>query len=230
MTWPQIVVVGAGYLVGSISFTRLIARVVVPGAELSTTEMDVEGTNETWVYRGVSATSLLSRVGARWMVLAVVLDAVKAGLPTLLARLAWPDAPVYLAVAVAAVIGHIWPIWHGFQGGRGQSPILGVLLVIDPLSILFVILVGALVGLVVFTSVYHARNGSPFYLPIWFLWTGGWGPELVFAVALAVVYLLAVKQDIAEDGRVRRATGFNDMVWTQRLRRSLNDFFSMNDA
>lgn len=230
MTWPQIVVVGAGYLVGSISFTRLIARVLVPGAELSTTEMDVEGTNETWVYRGVSATSLLSRVGARWMVLAVVLDAVKAGLPTLLARLAWPDAPVYLAVAVAAVIGHIWPIWHGFQGGRGQSPILGVLLVIDPLSILFVVLVGALVGLVVFTSVYQARNGSPFYLPIWFLWTGGWGPELVFAVALAVVYLLAVKQDIAEDGRVRRATGFNDMVWTQRLRRSLNDFFSMNDA
>lgn len=65
MSWPQIVYVVAGYLIGSIGFTRVVARVLVPRAELSPTVMNVEGNSEAWGFRGLSATTLMSRVGAR---------------------------------------------------------------------------------------------------------------------------------------------------------------------
>ena len=56
----------AGYLVGTISFSRILGRIRLPGADLSETSYDVEGTDETWTYRGVSATSLLARAGWKW--------------------------------------------------------------------------------------------------------------------------------------------------------------------
>lgn len=218
------------YAIGSISFARVVAGRRIPGEEITTTEVHVEGTAETWVYRGVSATSLIPRAGARWALLVIVLDALKALIPTLAARLAWPDEPIYLAVALAVVVGHVWPLWHGFRGGRGQSSILGALLVIDVLSIPFAVVVGAIVGLLVFTSVYAARNGSAFYLPIWFLMADGPGPELAFSFLLVLVYLAAIRPDIREELSVRLASGVSSLSWQRRLKMATTDFFSMKDA
>lgn len=230
MSWFQLLGVAGAYLIGSVSFTRVVARWLIPNTPLATTETRVGDTSETWVYRGVSATTLLSRAGARWMVIVVVLDALKAAIPTALARLAWPDAAIYLLVALAAVAGHVWPVWHRFEGGRGQSSILGVLLVTDPLSIIFIIIVGTIIGLLVFTSVYAARNGWPAYIPIWFLWKDGIGPELAFSIGLSIVYLLAIRPDIAEESRVRQAIGFSELTWREKLVKSFADFFSTEDA
>lgn len=230
MTWAEIGVVIGAYLVGSISFTRIVGARVAPGDDLATTEIEVEGTEESWVYTGVSATSLLYRSGGRWMALVVLLDALKALLPTLAVRLVWPDSPVYLAVALAVVVGHIWPVWYRFQGGRGQSSILGALVAIDPLAIPIAMGLGAAVGLVGFTSVYAARNGSAMYLPLWFAWRNGWGPQLTFSIALVVVYALAIRPDIQEEIRIARVTGISLLSWRQRLVSATRDFFSTTDA
>lgn len=220
----QLIAVVLGYLVGSVSFARIVARIRIPNVDITTTEYPVEGTAETWVYTGVSATSLSSRAGAWWAVAVVALDATKALVPTLMAKLTWPDDPIYLMVALAVIIGHIWPVWHQFKGGRGQSCILGALLVIDPLSILFGAAVGAVVGVTIFTSAYLARNGSPFFFPPWFLIVDGLGPSFAFSIVLGFVYFLAIRTDISEERRVRRSTGLESIAWSRRVRRSFTDF------
>lgn len=217
----------AAYLLGSVSFARMVARRRLPGEDISTTTFDVEGSNEKWVYSGVSAASVTPRAGARWGLLVVLLDGLKALVPTLAARLIWPDGSVYLAVALAVVIGHIWPIWHGFAGGRGQSPILGAMLVINVFAIPFALIIGMLVGLTVFTSAHLAREGSPFFYPIWFLAVDGPGPELAFSLVLAAVFWLGNLPEIREARRIRHAAGVDRLPWPARFNAAFREFFGL---
>ncbi|MCS6789793.1 MAG: glycerol-3-phosphate 1-O-acyltransferase PlsY [Bacteroidia bacterium] len=65
-----------------------------------------------------------------------VIDILKAALPTYLAmKRGLPSWSLYLIVS-AAVIGHIYPIWGKFQGGKGINTLLGGMLVLQPLSAL----------------------------------------------------------------------------------------------
>ena len=225
MIWTQAAVVGAAYLLGTVSFARLVAGWRIPGEDISRTEFEVQGASGTWVYKGVSAASLIGRTGARWALLVIALDALKALIPTALARQIWPDSHVYLLVALAIIVGHIWPVFHRFRGGRGQSSMLGALLIIEPLAIPFAVVLGAVVGLLAFTSVYMARNGSPFYLPLWFLISGGTGPEIAFSFGFVVVYLMASYPDMREEKRIQESRGFASLRWSARLKGSIRDFF-----
>lgn len=213
-----------GYLAGTISFSRILGRVVLPGVDLSTTEYQVAGTDETWVYRGVSATSLLKRVGGKWFLVAVLLDAAKAFVPTLTFRLAYGDAAAALA-AVAVIAGHVWPVWWRFVGGRGQAAMMGALLAIDPLALVVAALAGLPVGLLVFTSVYLARNMGPIFLVPWFLVFDGVGPWFWFSVAANAIYWVAVRSDLAEERRARVARGIRDLGYRARLALAWHDFF-----
>jgi glycerol-3-phosphate acyltransferase PlsY len=218
-----VIAAALGYLIGTFSFARLLGRMVLPGADLTETRYPVAGTDETWTYRGVSATSLLRRAGARWFLAVLVLDAAKAFVPTLAFRLAGDEAAA-ATVAVAVIAGHVWPMWWRFVGGRGQACLLGALLAIDPLSLVAAVLAGLVVGLVVFTSVYAARNMGPVFLVPWFWATDGVGPWLWFAVAVNVVYWAAVRGDLAEERRARRARGLSAMGYRDRLALAARDF------
>ena len=50
-----------------------------------------------------------------------------------------------LCCAAAAVIGHVWPMWHNFRGGKGAATLVGTLIVLSPKLILPVLLVWAIV-------------------------------------------------------------------------------------
>lgn len=215
----------AGYLIGTISFARILGRLAAPGTDLSETEYEVAGTGETWTYRGVSATSLLRRAGGRWFVAAVVLDAAKAFVPTLAFRLAENEAAAAV-VAVAVMAGHVWPVWWRFVGGRGQACLLGALLAIDPLGLVVAAFAGLVVGLVGLTSVYLARNMGPLFLIPWFAAVDGLGPWLWFAVGANAVYWLAVRGDLAEERRARTARGLPGLGYRARLGTAWSDFFS----
>lgn len=84
----------------------------------------------------IGATNAARALGARLGLVVLVLDAAKAALPVVLARQSFalgPDHEVGLAaVAMAAVLGHIFPIYLGFRGGKGVACALGVFVVIDP--------------------------------------------------------------------------------------------------
>lgn len=115
----------AGYAFGSIPFAWLIGR----GRGL---DIRRHGSGN------VGATNLGRTVGRFWGGLCLLLDVAKGVAPVLLSG-AWMGMTSHdgthggetwgwLAVAAAAVIGHIYPIWLGFRGGKGVATGLGVLL------------------------------------------------------------------------------------------------------
>jgi acyl phosphate:glycerol-3-phosphate acyltransferase len=84
----------------------------------------------------IGATNATRALGARLGMLVLVLDVGKAALPVVLARqpfaLGPHDALGIAAVAMAAVLGHIFPVYLGFRGGKGVACALGVFVAIDP--------------------------------------------------------------------------------------------------
>jgi glycerol-3-phosphate acyltransferase PlsY len=80
----------------------------------------------------VSGTGVYYHVSKPAIVAVGLFDLAKAALPTWLALRWGLGLGVALAAGVAAMIGHNWPLYLGFKGGRGHSTILGVMLVVFP--------------------------------------------------------------------------------------------------
>ncbi|MGI9238132.1 MAG: glycerol-3-phosphate 1-O-acyltransferase PlsY [Woeseiaceae bacterium] len=71
-----------------------------------------------------------------------------------------------LCCAAAAVIGHVWPIYHGFKGGKGAATLVGTLIVLGPLLIVVILLVWAVV-VAVTGYVGLASMSAAVSLPVW---------------------------------------------------------------
>ncbi|MCU0264849.1 MAG: glycerol-3-phosphate acyltransferase [Actinomycetia bacterium] len=124
-----------GYLAGSVSFSRLVGERAAPGEDLDVTYIDVAETGTTVEFHGITPTSVKEHAGTRAMLLSIAMEATKAALPVMAARLLLPGTPAAPAAATGAVAGHVFPVWNRFRGGYGMSPMLGGLLVLDPVGL-----------------------------------------------------------------------------------------------
>lgn len=194
-----------GYLIGSVSFSRLVARRVVPDRELGMLDLGGWSEGAGFTIRTVSATSVAAAAGPGSGCLTALLDIAKAFLPTLAARLLWPDQYVYLVVALAVMVGHNYPIWHGFRGGRGISTLIGALLVVDPLAIPVTILVSEALGILVLRDVLIAHMGWVFLLPLYFLAWGAPWQVIVFSLAAIVIRWAPAADEVRQYFALRRA-------------------------
>ena len=79
----------------------------------------------------ISATLIAKKLGPRYGCATSLLDMMKVIVPTLLVKLLITGQPWFLLTALFGIIGHNYPVWYRFKGGRGESPILGALLVIN---------------------------------------------------------------------------------------------------
>jgi glycerol-3-phosphate acyltransferase PlsY len=80
---------------------------------------------------GTVSGSMLFEHTHRWLIVPVgIVDVLKGALPAWLAIQLGLGQPTSVAAGMCAVIGHNWPIYLGFTGGRGISPFLGVMLVL----------------------------------------------------------------------------------------------------
>jgi len=124
---PFVIAFIVGYLLGSVPFGLLFARLGGAG--------DIRGIGSG----NIGATNVL-RTGRKGLALATLLaDIAKGCLPTLLAlRLLGPDVAV--VIGLATVLGHCFPVWLRFKGGKGVATAAGVILALTPL-VLPVILV-----------------------------------------------------------------------------------------
>lgn len=124
----HVLLVLLAYLLGSIPFGYLIVRVRGGG--------DVRESGSG----GTGATNVTRRAGKWAGVLTLLLDASKGALAVVIARwLLGNDVGVnwwVTAAALAAVVGHIFPVWLGFRGGKGVATGLGVFLGLAPLAVL----------------------------------------------------------------------------------------------
>ena len=102
-----------GYLLGSIPFGLILARLGGKG--------DIRAIGSG----NIGATNVL-RTGSKFLAGAtLVLDALKGTAAVLLAQRFWPDAVQF--GAAGAMIGHLYPVWLKFQGGKGAATLLGVI-------------------------------------------------------------------------------------------------------
>ncbi len=193
----------AGYLIGSISFARLVGRRVVPDADLGSTDLDLPG-GATIEYSGISATSIGARTGPKWGMVVGVGDMAKAFVPTLVVRLIWPDESYHLIVAVTVMLGHNYPVFHKFRGGRGQSPLYGGLLAVDWLALPVTTAIGVGVGLFILRDMLVAYSLGQWLLIPWFVLRAG-PPEVAYAVAINLLYTVASVPEFRSYWRMRRA-------------------------
>ena len=102
-----------GYLLGSIPFGLLLTRLAGKG--------DIREIGSG----NIGATNVL-RTGSKGLAVAtLLLDALKGAVAVLIAQRLWPDA-VNVAAA-GALIGHLYPVWLRFKGGKGVATMLGIL-------------------------------------------------------------------------------------------------------
>ncbi len=95
----------------------------------------------------IGATNVARVAGKKLGAVVLVLDAVKGALPVLLVVRLFPDeVRLHAAVGLAAFLGHVFPVWLRFKGGKGVATALGVLAVLLPWSAVagFVVWVGLL--------------------------------------------------------------------------------------
>lgn len=134
----------AAYLVGSVPFGLLIAR-------------KVKGINiREFGSKNIGATNVFRVVGKKWGILVFLLDAVKGCTAVHLPSWTGSSFPVSILIllGITAILGHSFPIWIAFQGGKGVATSFGVFLALTPLPafssfvlFLFILFLGRILSL-----------------------------------------------------------------------------------
>ena len=114
-----VLAVTLAYFVGSIPFAYLLSR--HQGIDLRRTGSG-----------NVGASNVLRTSGVRAAVLAMVLDGIKGTMAVLVAQVLSAGPVAAVAAACAAVVGHVYPIWLRFRGGKGVATAAGAFAVLAP--------------------------------------------------------------------------------------------------
>lgn len=138
MTLPVVLLAVASYFAGSIPFGLMIGR-TIKGIDLRD-----HGSGN------IGATNVGRVLGKKWGLICLVLDALKGLLPVALfpRLICGADHPglddLAVLAGVATIVGHMFPCWLGFRGGKGVATSLGVVAMLSPW--------GLLVGVIAFFS------------------------------------------------------------------------------
>ncbi|NRT57885.1 glycerol-3-phosphate 1-O-acyltransferase PlsY [Sphaerotilus uruguayifluvii] len=171
----------AAYLIGSLSFAVIVSRAM--------------GLDDPRSYGSGNpgATNVLRSGSKKAAVLTLLLDAVKGLIPVLLVRLFGERAGLgegsAMLVGLGAFLGHLWPVFFRFQGGKGVATAAGVLLGFEPLLGLGVL---ALWILVAKTTKYSslaaliAAGSAPLLHAIF--WGGSSATLAIFVMSLLLIW------------------------------------------
>jgi glycerol-3-phosphate acyltransferase PlsY len=195
-TWPYAAVaLGLGYLVGSIPFGLLLTRLAGLG--------DIRKIGSG----NIGATNVL-RTGRKGLALAtLLLDGAKGAAALLIAfRLRGED--MALVAGLGAMVGHVFPIWLGFKGGKGVATALGLLLAAAwPIGALACLTWVAVAALLRFSSL--AALAAIALAPVYafaadrLLWPD-WGSAIVYAQVAKMALVVAALVWIRHAGNIRR--------------------------
>jgi acyl phosphate:glycerol-3-phosphate acyltransferase len=120
----SLAMVAIGYLLGSVSFAVLLVRLKT-GRDIRS-----EGSGNA------GATNVLRSYGKGLALVVAALDVAKGAAAVLLVRLVTADPRMAAAAGLAAVVGHVFPLYYGFRGGKGVATAVGAFLALAPLATL----------------------------------------------------------------------------------------------
>ena len=179
-----VLVLLAAYLIGAIPTGLLLTRLTGGG--------DIRQTGSG----NIGATNVYRTGGRKLGVLTLIGDAFKGLLPVLLASTLLDYDPIHTgAVAVAAFLGHCFPVYLGFKGGKGVATALGIYLVLSPLAVLGAFLIFAgLVWKLRYISVGSISAAAAIPLLVWL--TTGSLPLLLTTIVISSIVILRHRTNI----------------------------------
>jgi glycerol-3-phosphate acyltransferase PlsY len=176
----------AAYLLGTIPFGLLLAK-LFGGADVRKAGSG-----------NIGATNVARVAGPVAGVFTLALDAAKGAAAVWMAARFTNDSAAWMVIAgLAALVGHCFPIWLGFRGGKGVATAAGVFLVLCPLALL-----GSLTLFIVvvlfwrYVSLGSIAAAAAIPLLVYFLWAPHHAPPLTVTFgALAAALLVVYKHD-----------------------------------
>jgi len=151
------------------------------------------------------ATNTYRVLGAKWGTFVMVCDVLKGVIATSL----WVSIPYYytnelartnfmIALGLISVLGHVFPIWAGFRGGKGVATLLGMSLAIQPPVAALCVLV-FLITLIItrFVSLSSMLAGVAFMVFILFIYHEREASYRIFAVVVAFLVIFTHQKNIA---------------------------------
>ncbi len=176
----------AAYLLGTIPFGLLLGK-VFGGADVRKAGSG-----------NIGATNVARVAGPIAGIFTLVLDAAKGAAAVWMAARFANDSAVWMTIAgIAALLGHCFPIWLGFRGGKGVATAAGVFLALCPLALLGSLTLFILV--VVFwryVSLGSIAAAASMPLFVYFFWAPHHAPPLTVTFgALAAALLIVYKHD-----------------------------------
>ena len=205
--WKVALALFYGYLLGSMNMAYLVGR-LVKGTDLRGVGSGTLGASNVWY-----------NVGKAWIFPVGLFDLfVKGATPALLARYGLDlSIGVQVSAALLAVAGHNWPIFLGFKGGRGVTPMLGVLLVLATVEL------ALFVGVAV--AGWRLSKSSALWvliatalLPLWslLLYLFFDGPLAVIWLTTGLAVVMVVKR-LATNSTTRGSTSWRIVLWNRLL-------------
>jgi acyl phosphate:glycerol-3-phosphate acyltransferase len=176
----------AAYALGAIPFGLLFAKIFGAG--------DVRKAGSG----NIGATNVARVAGPLPGILTLIFDMAKGAAAVCMAeRLANGSAAWMMIAGLAALVGHCFPVWLGFRGGKGVATAAGVFLVLCPLAVLGSVMVFILVvAFWRYVSLASISAASSMPLLIYFLWAPHHAPPLAVILAtLASTMIIIYKHD-----------------------------------
>ncbi|MBQ4066819.1 MAG: glycerol-3-phosphate 1-O-acyltransferase PlsY [Clostridia bacterium] len=173
-----IICIVIGYLLGSLSPSALFGK-------LKGKNLRKQGTGN------LGATNTMFVLGKKFGIAVMILDMIKAILAVNLAKLICPSyAFAGIAAGSACVVGHIFPVFLKFKGGKGLAPYGGMVLALDPLLFLCLLTLCIIVTLIVNYGI-----AVPFVAGVLFPIISFWRVEsrVYLIIAIAVSLLLIIR-------------------------------------
>lgn len=210
----NIISIISGYLVGSVSFARVVARLVKPNADLDQARTIRSETNEEGTISGIGASTASIALGKKYGGLVAALDVLKALIPVLALQIIYPEQLYGLIFSIFAIIGHNYPIYYRFKGGRGLSPMLGSLLVIEPVGMIAALLASTMFGVLI----NQPQTSLILWFPLLTLWSLFVDPNIpiaIYSVILLVLFIIAEIPEIKLAQQYRkqgRMDEYNQMI------------------
>jgi glycerol-3-phosphate acyltransferase PlsY len=189
----------AGYLIGSLSFAVIVSRVM--------------GLNDprTFGSKNPGATNVLRSGSKTAAIVTLLLDAAKGWLPVVLVK--WFGKPYGLdegtvaMVGLAAFVGHLYPVFFKFVGGKGVATALGVLLGISGILGLATVLTWVIMAYF-FRYSSLASLTAALFAPVYYVFGNGvaWYMSTEILLAISIMSLFLIYRHAENIGRLAKGT------------------------
>lgn len=164
------------YLIGSISFSIIFTRAIK--------KVDIRNYGSG----NAGATNTMRVLGKGPAIAVLLLDALKGVVAILIAKLLHLPEWAVDVTGLLAMVGHVWPIYHGFKGGKGVATTIGIFLILAPLATV----ITGIITIIIIAITRYVSLGSLFLILATPLLSYFFGASLSFIIVGLLLFVLSV--------------------------------------